>query len=349
MILAIVGVGLIGGSLGLAARRSGDFTVRGFSPRAGQAEKAGLIDEACESVEEAVDGADIVVVAVPAALCEQTVREVLAVAPPDCAVTDVGSTKAGVVAAAGGDERYVGGHPLAGSEVSGFENAREGLFDDATWYLTPVETTSGVSLERVHRMVTSLSARPAIVEPAEHDRIMAAVSHLPHVFANLLVEQAATALGDRTIPVAGPSFRDATRVAGSTPELWASIYRANAGALGEAIDTAMERLAGVREALGQEDRDRLLGWQEQAGAERRRLAELGLEGGPVRELRVAVPNRPGVVAEIALALGRSDVNIVDMALSPAADRRSGVISLWVPEDQARAAEGCLAGIDLAPK
>ena len=349
MIVTVVGVGLIGGSLGLAARRSGEFTVRGFSPRAAQAAEAGLVDEACESLATALEGADIVVVAVPAALAEETVREVLELAPEGCAVTDVGSTKAGVVAAAAGDERFVGGHPLAGSEVSGFENAREELFDEATWYLTPTEATSGIALERVHRMATTVGARPTIVEASEHDRIMAAVSHLPHVFANLLVDQAATALGDRTIPVAGPSFRDATRVAGSTPELWASIYEANSAALEEAIVRVTGRLEEVRRALADGDRRWLLEWQEQAGSERRRLAELGLEGGPVRELRVAVPNRPGVVAEIALALGRADVNIADMALSPAPDRRSGVISLWVPEDQAEAAERCLGGIDLAAR
>jgi len=274
-------------------------------------------------------------------------REVLAAAPLACAVTDVCSTKSAVVEAADGDERFVGGHPLAGAEVAGFENAREGLFEDATWYLTPTSTTSGVALEKVHRLVTATGARPTILEAAEHDRMMAAVSHLPHLFANLLVGQAAVALGDRSIPVAGPSFRDATRVAGAAPGLWASIYESNADALVEQVDAAIERLAEVREALGAGDTGWLRDWQEQAAAERRLLTDEGLVGGPVRELSIAVPNRPGVVAEIALALARADVSIADMALSPAPDRRSGVITLWVPEGQADAAERCLAEIDLA--
>lgn len=349
MILAIVGVGLIGGSLGLAARRSGEFTVRGVSPRAPLAMEAGLIDEAHEDLGEALDGADIVVVAVPAGMAEEKLAEVLAAAPEGCAVTDVGSTKGGVVAAAGGDERFVGGHPLAGAEVSGFEHARDGLFDEATWYLTPTPETSGVALERVHRLVTMAGARPTILEAAEHDRMMAAVSHLPHVFANLLVAQAAVALGDRSIPIAGPSFRDATRVAGASPELWASIYDDNAEALGEAVDEAIGRLEQVRDALRSGDREWLLRWQEEAAGDRRRLTEEGLDGGPVREIPVAVPNRPGVVAEIAIALGKADVDIADMALSPAPDRRSGTISLWVPEEQAETAERCLAEIDLAPR
>ena len=347
MIVTVVGVGLIGGSLGLAARRSGEFTVRGVSPRSKLALEAGLIDEAFDDLAPALDGADVAVVAVPAAMAEEKLAEVLAAAPQGCAVTDVGSTKSGVVAVAGGDERFVGGHPLAGAEVSGFEHAREGLFEEATWYLTPTADPSGVALERVHRMVTAAGARPTILEAAEHDRMMAAVSHLPHVLANLLVAQATRALGERSIPVAGPSFRDATRVAGASPALWASIYEDNAEALIAEIDATVAGLEEVRGALASGDREWLETWQASAAGDRQLLTDEGLGGGPVRELPVAVPNRPGVVAEIALALARADVSIADMALSPAPDRRSGVITLWVPEGQAEAAERCLAEIDLA--
>ncbi|MFM8762148.1 MAG: prephenate dehydrogenase/arogenate dehydrogenase family protein, partial [Solirubrobacterales bacterium] len=105
MIVTVVGVGLIGGSLGLAARRSGEFTVRGVSPRAVLAQEAGLIDEACEDLGQALEGADIAVLAVPAGIAEEKLRELLAAAPEGCAVTDVGSTKAGMVSAAAGDER----------------------------------------------------------------------------------------------------------------------------------------------------------------------------------------------------------------------------------------------------
>lgn len=349
MIVTVVGVGLIGGSLGLAARRSGEFTVRGVSPRAKLALEAGLIDEAFDDLAQALEGADLAVVAVPAAIAEETLAEVLAAAPEGCAVTDVGSTKSGVVTVAGGDERFVGGHPLAGAEVSGFEHAREGLFEEATWYLTPTGDTSGVALERVHRMVTAAGARTTILEAAEHDRMMAAVSHLPHVLANLLVAQATRTLGERSIPVAGPSFRDATRVAGASPALWASIYEENAEALIAEIDATIAGLEEVRGALAARDREWLEAWQAAAAGQRRLLTDEGLGGGPVREIPVAVPNRPGVVAEIALALARADVSIADMALSPAPDRRSGVITLWVPEGQADAAERCLAEIDLAAR
>ena len=129
------------------------------------------------------------------------------------------------------DERFVGGHPLAGTEASGVAHAREDLFDGAVWYLTPTSATSGIMLERLHRLVSGLGARPVAIDADTHDRMMAAVSHLPHVVANVLVGQAGRALGGERLPPTGPSFRDATRVAGANPALWPDIYLANRDAL----------------------------------------------------------------------------------------------------------------------
>src|ERR687885_1577257 len=136
MIIAIVGVGLIGGSVGLAARRRLGATVRGVDPRAGAALRAGAIDEACEDLETALAGADAAVVAVPVGALPETVARVLAAAPPGCAVTDVGSTKRAVVAR-NGDPRFVGGHPLAGSEAARGEHAPAAPFEGATRYPHP--------------------------------------------------------------------------------------------------------------------------------------------------------------------------------------------------------------------
>ena len=214
MIVAVVGVGVIGGSVGLAARRRLGATVRGVDPHAGAALEAGAIDEAHDDLGAALDGADAAVVAVPLGALPETVAAVLAQAPPGCLVTDVGSTKRGVVAA-NGDERFVGGHPLAGSEAAGVAHAREDLFDGAVWYLTPTSTTSGIALERLHRLVSGLGAQPAAIDADTHDRMMAAVSHLPHVVANVLVAQAARALGGERLPPTGRA--SATRPASPAP------------------------------------------------------------------------------------------------------------------------------------
>jgi prephenate dehydrogenase len=228
-------------------------------------------------------------------------------------------------------------------------HARAGLFDGATWYLTPTAGTRGTLYERLHRLLSGFGARPAALDAETHDRMLATVSHLPHVLANVLVAQAARALSEERerLPATGPSFRDITRVAGANTAIWRDIYLANADALIGAIDDATERLAEVRAALAAGDGAAVAAWNDGAGEDRRRLLEADLAGGPVAELRVSVPNRPGVVAEVALELGRAGVNILDMALYPAPDRSSGYIVLWVAgEERAAQAESLIAGLNL---
>jgi prephenate dehydrogenase len=176
---------------------------------------------------------------------------------------------------------------------------------------------------------------------------MASVSHLPHVLANVLVAQAARALESERLPPTGPSFRDATRVAGANSAIWTDIYLANRDALVERIDETIARLGEVRAALQEGDAAAVTAWNDAAAADRRALLEAGLEGGDVHELRASVPNRPGVIADIALALGRAGVNIVDMALSPSADFRQGRVSLWVSgAEHAARAEELIAGLGI---
>jgi prephenate dehydrogenase len=180
----------------------------------------------------------------------------------------VGSTKRSIVEAIA-DPRFVGGHPLAGAETSGVEHARADMFVDATWYLTPSTATTAATLARVTEIVSAMGARPTAIGPAEHDHLMATVSHLPHVLANVLVSQLAAA---DAAAVPGPSFRDATRVAGSNTAVWSEIYMDNRDALGVAIDDAVARLAAVRAALAAGDRDALVRWNEQASADREALS-----------------------------------------------------------------------------
>ena len=333
MRIALVGVGLIGGSIGLAARERLDASVTGYdaSPEALEvARERGAIDRGCATIAEGVSDAEAVFVAVPVGMLPEAVRGVLAAAPPDCVVSDVGSTKRAIVAALE-DARFVGGHPLAGAETSGVEHARADLFDGATWYLTPTSSTSGILYERLHRLLHGLGARPVAIEPEVHDTVLATVSHLPHVLANVLVSQAARTLaaGGERLPATGPSFRDATRVAGAPSAIWTDIYVSNRDAIAARIDDTIARLADVRDALRDGDAGRITGWNDGAAEDRRRLLEAQLAGGPLFELRASVPNRPGVVAELALELGRAGVNITDMALYPAPDMSEGVVAMWI--------------------
>jgi prephenate dehydrogenase len=349
--IAIVGVGLIGGSIGLAARERLGAEVVGFDPGAGVLDAAldvGALDHAAPDAAAALDGAEAAFVAAPVGALPAAVAAALSAAGEDCVVTDVGSTKRTVVEAVD-DERFIGGHPLAGAANAGVRHARAELFDGATWYLTPTAGTRGTLYERLHRLLSALGAKPAAVDAETHDRMLATVSHLPHVLANVLVAQAARALSEEgeRLPATGPSFRDITRVAGANTAIWRDIYLANSDALVAAIDDATARLATVRTALERGDAAAVAEWNDGAREDRRKLLEADLAGGTVAELRVSVPNRPGVVADVALALGRGGVNILDMALYPAPDRSSGYIVLWIAgEERAAQAEALVAGLGL---
>jgi prephenate dehydrogenase len=340
---AVLGVGLIGGSIGLAARQRLRCEVVGWGPNRPTVDRAlelGAIDYPAASVEEACAGAEVVFCAAPVATLAELAQAALDASGPDTVVTDAGSTKRQIVAALGDDERFVGGHPLAGAETAGVENARADLFEGARWYLTPTERTGGILYDRLQRTVAGLGARPQAIDAEAHDRLMATVSHLPHVLANVLAGQAAAELthDSERMPEVGPSFRDATRVAGSNPSIWGDIFTANADAVTAAIDDAVARLREARELIRSGETGAIAAWHGAAGADRRRLSQAELSGGALHELRVVVANRPGTVAELALALGEAGVNIEDMALHPAPDMKSGAISLWVAgEEQAERA------------
>jgi len=315
----VLGVGLIGGSIGLAARRRAGAHVVGYDPDAGvlsSAVELGAIDEPAFGVNEAVHKADFVFVAAPVGATVETARVALEAAGTECVVSDVGSTKREIVEAIS-DPRFVGGHPLAGAETAGVEHAREDLFDGATWYLTPMagvarspagaSASAGTSalpavdaarwaVERLRGLIEGIGAQPVTIGAGAHDRLMARVSHLPHVLANVLVSEAApilllgtgvsigvpdatgTSAGGVTHAV-GPSFRDATRVAGANTAIWTDIYMSNRDALAEAIDEAIERLQSVRTALASSDADALAAWNERARLERERLQRASVAPG----------------------------------------------------------------------
>jgi prephenate dehydrogenase len=336
--IAVLGVGLIGGSIGLAVRERLDSAeVAGFDPAPGVldvARERGAVDLAAASVADAVGGADACFVCAPVGALADLVAEALASADAGCVVTDVGSTKR-VVAEAAADPRFVGGHPIAGAETSGVEAARADLFDGAAWYLTPGERTEGLLYERLHRILVGFGAQTIAIDPETHDRLVATVSHLPHVLANVLVSQAARTLTEvgEALPRVGPSFRDATRVAGANPAIWTDIYSANREAIAAEIEETVERLGRVAAALRSNDGGAIETWNDVARDDRRRLLEAELAGGRVHELRVSVPNRPGIVAQVSVALGKAGVNILDMALAPAPDMRSGAITFWIAGDE----------------
>ena len=277
MRVAVIGVGLIGGSIAVAARRRLGAFVSGVDRNPAALDLAlsrGLVDRACETAAEALEEADAAFVAVPVGALPEAVGRVLAAAPAGCVVTDVGSTKRAIVAAHG-DARFVGGHPLAGTEHSGAAHADAALLDGATWYLTPTANTSPELYERLRALLGRLGARPERIAPDDHDRLVASISHLPHVLANVLVSEAAATVqaAGHPLPAAGPSFRDATRVAGAPSAVWTDIFLANGDMLAAALEAAMALLEEFKQALVASDPSRIRALNEAAADARRSLFE----------------------------------------------------------------------------
>jgi prephenate dehydrogenase len=279
MRVAVLGVGLIGGSIGLAARRRLGAHVVGYDADTDAMRRAlemRAIDEAAADIGAVMHEADYAFVATPVGSVVAVANAALSFATPDCVVSDVGSTKRHIARELA-DPRFVAGHPLAGAETAGVEGAREDLFDGSLWYLTPAVPAQRPALSRMVGLIEQIGARPVMIAPEAHDRLMASVSHLPHVLANILVSQAlraAPAPGGVAAPGtagANPSFRDATRVAGANTAIWTDIYMSNADLLSEVLDEAIRELSGVRDALDAEDADALIAWNERVREERERL------------------------------------------------------------------------------
>jgi prephenate dehydrogenase len=261
--LAVIGVGLVGGSLALALRRAGvAASVAGFDRDAQALERAaalGVIDAAAGSASEAARGADVVVVAVPVRSIGPVLHDVALAMDPQAVVTDVGSTKGEVVAIARGElrdrfPRFVPGHPIAGREASGVEAAVADLFRAARVVLTPAPETAADALELVKACWEAAGARVTSMPAERHDRIFAAVSHLPHVLSFALVSEIAErADAEDLLGFAAGGFRDFTRIAASSPEMWRDIALQNRTALLEELDRYGARLAVFRELVARGD------------------------------------------------------------------------------------------------
>ena len=343
--LAVVGTGLIGASVALAARRAGIERVTGWDPDSDAlrvAAERGAVEPSA-SFEEALVDADLTLVAAPVADLPHVVAKALESAPAGCAVTDVGSTKGAVCAAAGSDPRFLGGHPICGAETRGPARANAELFDGVTWFLTPAASTASERYRLVHGFVSSLGARPVAIDPAAHDRLVAVTSHLPHALANLLLNQAGAARfeGHDPLQAAGGSLRDMTRIAGANPRIWVDIFLDNREALAAALAEHRRRIDQLEAALTAGDAGYLARWIGEATGNRRRMLETAYDDpGALHRLRVHLPDRPGVLAGIFHALGAERINVADFDMDHVSHEQGGTLTILVTgeRDAARASE-----------
>jgi prephenate dehydrogenase len=332
----VSGAGLIGGSIGLALRERG-WHVTGSDVDASRAARA-LELGAVDAVGTDVD-AEITFVATPVQSIAGLARDALA---HGGVVTDAGSVKATVVEAID-DARFVGGHPMAGSEQEGVEGARADLFEGAVWVLTPTATTAQSAHTLVRSIVTSLGAQVVELAPARHDALVAVVSHVPHLTAATLMTLAAEGAEEHRamLRLAAGGFRDMTRIASGHPGIWPDICAENRDAIVSALDELTAALQKMRDVVAAGDRASLLDVLERARSGRVNLPARVASMAEMAEVRVPVPDREGVLAEVTTLASALGVSIADIEIVHSIEGDAGVLVLLVPVD---AVERITAGL-----
>jgi len=339
----VVGTGLIGGSIALGLRRRG-WHVTGRDADAGRAEQAlatGVVDALGDDPE-----AEVAFVATPAASVAGVARLLLndAARRTDAVVTDVSGVKTAIVGAAD-HPRFIGGHPMAGSEQVGLHGADPELFEGAVWVLTPTPATDLESFDRLKGVVMSLGADVLVLSPTDHDRLVAVVSHVPHLVAATLMNSASAgaAQDGALLRLAAGGFRDMTRVAAGHPGIWPDICAENATPIVDALDALVRELTTMRECVASRDRDALLGVLQQASAARRNLPARVTRPDHLAELRIPVPDRAGVLAEITSLAADAGIGIYDIEIAHSAEGPRGVLILVVDDADAETLSAAVEG------
>ena len=347
--IAVVGTGLIGTSIAMAAIRAGD-AVRGFDTDpialAAATERSELVPAG--SIEECVRGATLVFVCTPIPALASVVTAALA-ASPEAVVSDVGSVKTDVLAevqalASPSDlPRFVGGHPMGGSERSGPERASPAVLDGIVWVLSETQNADPGALARLEAWIQRIGAHPVRMEAERHDRLVAVVSHLPQVASTALMGLAATeeAGEPQILLLAAGGFRDLTRLASSSPQLWSDILLANREATARAIELYASRLLEIRDMVLAGKRDDVGSAFSVAKEARLLLAAKPQVKAGVAVIQVPIPDRPGVLAELTAALGAERVNIEDLQIVHSPEGGRGTVHLTVATGAAEDAERVL--------
>ena len=327
----VVGTGLIGASVGLGLRAHG-WHVSGLDLNPELLQRA--IDLGACDTEGYDSDADLVVIATPVGVIVDETRRALA-ACPRAAVTDVGGVKASIVGNID-DPRFVGGHPMAGSEEPGLDGASRDLFDGATWVLCPGPSTADGVYAMVRETVDSLGALVLTLSPDDHDRMVAVVSHVPHLTAASLVRIADAHASEHValLRLAAGGFRDMTRVAAGSPSIWPSVCSQNREAILGVLDQLVSELSQVRSLVADDDAATILGVLSEAQQVRRNLPTRPSADVPRSEVRALIADRPGALAAVAGLATDIGVNLMSFNSLDLEDGRLGFAVLGVATDDA---------------
>jgi prephenate dehydrogenase len=327
---AIIGTGLIGASIGLALREQG-WETRGWDPSSeamAVALERGAVD-AAESIKQAIEHADLVILAGPLSANLETLGDLTT----DALVTDVTSVKQPITDAAPTSLRFVGGHPMAGREHAGPGAASGSLFRGAAWILCDDQATVQ-DLARMREIVASIGANPVVMSADHHDRVVAAISHLPHLLAVALVDLVAG--NPDTADLVSGSFRDLTRVASAESVWWPEVLAANSASVGAALDDLIDNLQQLRGDIDQGD---LVAVAESLDRARLQRADMAP---PVAGVEVILSDRPGEIGMVGQALRASQVDVRDLQLRHAVHGGGGILTISVRPGEVEPLRAALA-------
>lgn len=329
----IVGLGLIGCSIALALKEHG-WQVSG-SDTDDNTQQECLQAELISSVVASPD-TKLFLVATPAGVVVEVVNELCREFDnPDAVFTDVAGVKESIVSAIA-DNRFLGGHPMAGSELRGLAGARADIFTGCTWVLTPSTSTPNDLYTFLHGTFREIGANVVAVDGAVHDRLMAVASHVPHLIAGSLMNEASSVASQDAVllQLAAGGFRDMTRIAAGDPTIWPDILLDNAKAILQTLEDIEGRLGRIREAIESADRESLRAGLSAASEARRQLPGRALDSENLSYLRVGLSDQPGSLAKVTTTASDLLVNIYDIEIAHAVDEAQGTLLLAVDASQA---------------
>lgn len=345
--VAIIGLGLIGGSIGMSLVQSKAIpSVTGWDAlhtTRGEALHRHAVHQAPDRLEDAVAGADLIIVATPIRQVCPTVEKIVPFLKSGAVLTDVASTKGEIaleiLKMLPSNVEYIGGHPMAGSEGHGIEAADPYLFENAVYILAPTERSGETASSVVLEVLRLIGAQPLVLDPDEHDRMVAAVSHLPHIAAAMVAGVAGEL--DKSLPgtlsLAAGGFRDTTRVAMSPPSLWAEIVFSNRKHVLEMLERIQEELSGFKVAILEQDEEAFKTRFGSSGEVRRQVPQKNKGfARMLHEMVVRVQDRPGEIAGVVNLLAGAEINIKDIEILRVREGEGGTLRLAVEDEESQA-------------
>ncbi len=332
-----IGLGLIGGSIAKAVRERiplARIVAYDVEPAAlALARQEGVADIAAQKIDGQFSRCDYIFLCAPVQKNDENLEAVKKVLSPDCVLTDVGSVKGGIhraVERAGLSDRFIGGHPMAGSERTGYANAKAALLENAYYILTPSPLAPPEKVEAFQSLVASLGAIPLVLESGRHDYVTAAISHLPHVAAsslvNLIQEQDSKEGVMRMVAAGG--FKDITRIASSSPVMWQQICLTNGENISNLLSGYIRQLTKFQSAIDRQDGEALYRLFDDARRYRDSFADVS--SGPIKRsyrLSVDIADHAGALADIVTLLARENLSIKNIAISHNRESEDGVLQM----------------------